>query len=724
MNACVDLPPAFLSTDPESSSARLDLLIEREIARLRARYELSLDEFRGLYVSDEQVDALVRRAAPQVDLGHPPPAPSPPPGSRWQRLAEALALDTDDLDILQLVLAPERDAKYEVLYAYLNNDVTRKLPTAELALRLFGRDDTHRLRLRQRLAPESPLLRLSAIEFIAVNTEAPRMQRGLRVPSALADWLLGLDWQDERLEGVVRLVPHGERQHRQRGLGSAVLSRLTQRADAETPVLVVSAPSPADAVSSALDALAAAGHDALVVDLLALRATASPQDTVTALALMQAVLGCGLVATSLDALSDGDGRPLDQPVAAWRRLARSVRPLLVGIATDTRWRDVFGPVRGVEIVLPELDVPQRLAVWRGVLAQRGLAVDEDALLALADRFVLGPERIENAVSHAMDLAGAEHTSLPMAAHLNAAARAVSVEGGAEVVRSVRTRYSWNDLVVPPDVQQRLRDLVHAVALRPLVYDLWNFAHPGGGQRGIKAMFAGASGTGKTMAAAIVARELGLDLHRIELAAVMSKYIGETEKNLDRAFNAARRANAILFIDEADALLGKRSEVKDAHDRYANVEVAFLLQKMEDHDGVVIIATNLAHNIDAAFSRRMQFVVQFPLPDIGSRERLWAAMLPREAPLAPDLDIGFLARQFSFPGGDIRNIALEAAFRSAHQRTAIGMREVLGAVVAHYAKRGKLPHANEFGQYAALIAGTAHDARLPDTRSSTGREDRR
>jgi SpoVK/Ycf46/Vps4 family AAA+-type ATPase len=321
---------------------------------------------------------------------------------------------------------------------------------------------------------------------------------------------------------------------------------------------------------------------------------------------------------------------------------------------------------------------------------------------VADRFALGIDRIEHAAAHARELARARGLEQPEADDLFAAARALSLDGGTDVVRPVRQPFGWHDLVVPTETRQRLQDLLHAVELRPEVFDRWQFRRPCGGQRGILAMFAGASGTGKTMAAAIIARELGMELHRVELAAVMSKYIGETEKNLDRAFAAARRANAILFVDEADALLGKRSEVRDAHDRYANVEIAFLLQRMEDHDGVVIVATNLANNIDAAFSRRMHFVVQFQLPDGASRERLWQQMLPPEAPRGADLDIGYLARQFEFSGGDIRNIALDAAFHAARTRAPIGMRAVLTAVITHYAKRGRLPHANEFGPYAGLL----------------------
>ena len=720
----------------QEATARLDAAIAREIGRLRARYELSLDELRGLYVSDAQVDALLQQATPGLDLAPTPPATAPGADTRLGRLAQGLALESDELDIVTLALASELDSKYDALFAYLNNDVTRKWPTPELALRLWARDDAHKLRLRQHLAPEAPLMALGLLETVPSSREAPRNQRGLRLNSALVDWLLGLAWQDEKLLGVVRCVGSAPRQAtrprmsvsevksetsapaRPDHTAQALLASVAHRRDAQAPVWVITAPSAADAVHAAQRALASnTPGQHLLVDLLALRAHAAPLEAVAALTLMQRVLALPVVATPLDALADMDGRPLDLPCTAVRRLARQAQPLLLCATTGQRWREMLGDARAVEVALVELDVQQRLAVWQEAMstfcdtASEGVTVPDDAtLLTLADRFVLGTERIHRAAQYAQDLLRSTQSSdvhaarqTPNAEQLFAAARALSLEGNFEVVRSVRQQFSWGDLVLPKDLQQRLHDLVHAVALRPMVFDRWNFAQPGGGQRGIKAMFAGPSGTGKTMAAAIVARELGLELHRVELAAVMSKYIGETEKNLDRAFIAARRANAILFIDEADALLGKRSEVKDAHDRYANVEVAFLLQKMEDHDGVVIIATNLAHNIDAAFSRRMQFVLQFPLPDIESRERLWQAMFPPEAPRGKDLDIVFLARQFEFAGGDIRNITLEAAFRSAHQGRDIGMREVLGAVVAHYAKRGKLPSANEFGHYAGVFS---------------------
>jgi SpoVK/Ycf46/Vps4 family AAA+-type ATPase len=208
---------------------------------------------------------------------------------------------------------------------------------------------------------------------------------------------------------------------------------------------------------------------------------------------------------------------------------------------------------------------------------------------------------------------------------------------------------------------------------------------------------------------VLAREAGLDLWRIDLSKVLSKWIGETEKHLDRIFAQARDGNAILFFDEADAMFGKRSEVKEAHDRYANIEVAYLLQRLESYDGVVILATNLARNIDPAFSRRLHFVIDFPLPDPALREQLWRAALPARAPLADDLDVGFLARQFAFAGGDIRVAVLDAAFAAAADESPIDMSRLLQAVARQLLKQGKVPQGSEFQHYHSTRAQTSAPA---------------
>jgi SpoVK/Ycf46/Vps4 family AAA+-type ATPase len=221
-------------------------------------------------------------------------------------------------------------------------------------------------------------------------------------------------------------------------------------------------------------------------------------------------------------------------------------------------------------------------------------------------------------------------------------------------------------------------------------------------QGLKTLFAGESGTGKTMAAQVLARDLGLELFRIDLATVISKYIGETEKNLDRIFGAAEGSNAILFFDEADALFGKRSEVSDSHDRYANIEVAYLLQKMEGYSGAVILATNFRHNIDEAFLRRLDFVIDFPFPEPEDRVHIWRLVLPDEAPLDGDVDVEFLSTQFKLSGGGIRNASLAAAFLAAEDGGVIGMRHLIVGVALEYGKLGRLTLESDFERFHDLV----------------------
>jgi SpoVK/Ycf46/Vps4 family AAA+-type ATPase len=235
-----------------------------------------------------------------------------------------------------------------------------------------------------------------------------------------------------------------------------------------------------------------------------------------------------------------------------------------------------------------------------------------------------------------------------------------------------------------------------------VYGDWGFGRRISLGLGLNVLFAGPSGTGKTMAAEILAGELGLDLYKIDLSSIVSKYIGETEKNLDRVFREGQISNAILFFDEADALFGKRSEVRDSHDRYANVEVAYMLQRMEEYDGAVILATNLRKNMDDAFARRMHFALEFPMPEEPDRYRIWKNVFPPEAPIAADANLAFMARQFKITGGNIKNIALGAAFLAAENGGHITMGNLVRATKREYQKTGKLCTEADFAEYFELI----------------------
>jgi SpoVK/Ycf46/Vps4 family AAA+-type ATPase len=264
---------------------------------------------------------------------------------------------------------------------------------------------------------------------------------------------------------------------------------------------------------------------------------------------------------------------------------------------------------------------------------------------------------------------------------------------------IRPHRSWDDLVVPPDEGRQLRELAARHRGRETVYGRWGFAATP--SVGVVALFAGPSGTGKTLAAEVVAGELGLDLYKVDLSAVVSKYIGETEKNLERIFSAAAAGDLVLFFDEADALFGKRSEVSDAHDRYANIEVAYLLQRLETYDGIVVLATNLQRNIDPAFLRRISVAVDFVPPEEPQRRAIWAHAFPSSAPLA-DLDLDFLARQFTVTGGVISNAALGAAFLAAAEDTPISMRHVVLSLKREFQKLGRLRTEKEFERYFDLV----------------------
>ena len=270
-----------------------------------------------------------------------------------------------------------------------------------------------------------------------------------------------------------------------------------------------------------------------------------------------------------------------------------------------------------------------------------------------------------------------------------------------LARLIDTSVSWADLSVPAATSCQLHELESAITNREMVFRDWGLDRDRNGPISLRALFAGPPGTGKTLAASVIANSVGLELYCIDLSAVVSKYIGETEKNLERLFAAAENVNAILFFDEADALFGKRSEVRDSHDRYANIEVAYLLQRMELHEGVMILATNLTNNLDEAFRRRIHFAIEFPMPDAHGRAELWRMHMPSRAPVATDIDLDFLASQFPLTGGDIHNAVLTAAFLAAHEVAPLSMNHLVRAVARQRRNQGKIPSAAEFRHHLAL-----------------------
>jgi len=328
---------------------------------------------------------------------------------------------------------------------------------------------------------------------------------------------------------------------------------------------------------------------------------------------------------------------------------------------------------------------QRL--WERTAATEGFEMRRATAELLSARMKLRPGQIAHAGRTAQCHAIWRGSEVE-AADLLAASRLESGSSLAALARRVVARHGWDDIVLPADTTAQLREMCQRVAQRHRVLDDWGFEDKLSLGKGVNALFAGASGTGKTMAVEIISAELELDAYKIDLSGVVSKYIGETEKNLDRIFVAAEDANAILFFDEADALFGKRSEVRDSHDRYANIEISYLLQKMEEYPGIAILATNMRQNLDEAFVRRLTFSLHFPFPDEDARRRIWSDIWPDAVPLADDIDAAKLARRFKLSGGNIRNVALAAAFAAAEKNEPVSMAHLLHATRREYQKFGK------------------------------------
>ena len=360
------------------------------------------------------------------------------------------------------------------------------------------------------------------------------------------------------------------------------------------------------------------------------------------------------------------------------------------------------PAQGRRWVEMTFAVPQRgesIALWERELECLPLAEPVNAA-ELANKFTFTPAQIAGTARTA---AGMALLAGPLDRRrlTDAAYSQISHRLG-EHATLIYARHTWDQLVLGEAEKEMLRNACDQVRYKHVVYDQWGFESRLAYGKGVSMLFAGPPGTGKTMAAQVVANDLGIEMYKVDLSQVVSKYIGETEKNLNQVFNEAKKSNVILFFDETDAILGKRTEVKDAHDKNANLETAYLLQKMEEYDGITVMTTNYKENIDSAFFRRISYVIHFAFPDATARKSIWQGIFPHETPLDDDLDFDYLARQFEIAGGSIKNIAVAAAFMAARDGQAVSMRHIIRAVRYEMAKQGKVMRREDYGEYSYLL----------------------
>ena len=697
-----------------SELKRLDLLLGARVERLRLDpVAAGYNQFRGLFLSDEEIDAILP-GRPEAQTSESPKAlalearaaelrreaAAMNPGASEPKplldLARLFGLRDFDLSVLLLCLAPEIDRKYEKLYAYLQNDVMRKWPTLDLALDLNCASLEERLACRERLLPNMPLLLHQLVMFAheAGDGQASLLSRPLRLDDRITAYLLGDEVVDEAIAGFTRIA-----------IPSATLDdllapedlkfRLLRMRDAGEKICLFAGPRGSGRKLAAEVLCSLSGRKLLVAHVPKALAAGTITPRIAGKLTREAALrDAMLYLDGAEALLADD--KLASRQALLDALEKSPGPAILGSTQD--WNEALNDLREPISTVPFLppDHTLRLALWWRLAPE----LDRPEASALAAKFRFTGGRIRSAVAQARRLSGgAGAISLD---DVYQACRAQSVSRLTSTARRVVPLYRWEDLILPPEGLAHLREICAHLQYQRHVFGDWRFDHKMSLGKGVSALFVGAPGTGKTMAAEVIAQELRLDLYKVDLSCVVSKYIGETEKNLSHVFDEADQSNGILFFDEADALFGRRSEVKDSHDRYANIEIDYLLQRMEEYQGIVILASNFQRNIDEAFRRRLRFLVEFPLPDEKHRARIWQTVFPRETPLAEDIDFTFLAHKFKVTGGSIRNIALSAAFMAAEEDEAVRMYHLIRATRRELRKLGRLCVKADFDHYFEFV----------------------
>jgi hypothetical protein len=695
ITATVALPVADQEIDSRAMllRRRMRLRLQRRVLWLRSRWRQ--DPLQGLptaVISDQQADLLLAAedsVAEAAFYGEHRPSREissaiaaldvqieQATSGHLHRLVELFGLSPFDEDVLALCLAVELEPGFDRLCAYVQDDASRTFPTGALALALCPGGSP-------RCFVEHAPLRY--FRLVHADGEGPLLGRGLHLADGVLSNLLGDPHPEGRVASLLRPIPAVPALDADAELAAFVAIRLSRHAG-NWPTINLIGPHQAGKASLANAASRALGLDLFAIDLPRVGGEQDLEDVCRCLERDAAMMGLAYL-LEVDAETARRGVWLSDHLNA---------PLFIASEDP-----VVALTAGVAVPVERPSAATQAKLW-SILIGRRLAIAQSPFTDVVEQFDLGPAQIFAAAKLASDRAALSSTSTALTNEaIFAACRQVIAWNASGLANLVRPVHRWEDMVLPPDLVAQLRAIVVQAGHRTRVYDQWGFGAKLSRGRGVTALFAGPSGTGKTMAAEVLADELRLDLYRIDLAGVVSKYIGETEKNLKAVFQAARDGGAILFFDEADALFGKRTDVKDSHDRYANIEVNYLLQCMEDYPGLAILATNRKAVLDRAFMRRLRFVLEFPLPDSASRRRMWELVFPARAELK-ELDYAVLAR-LELTGGNIRTIALNAAFMAAGEGAPIAMPHVMTAAMREYVKLDRVVTEAEFGPFRGCVA---------------------
>jgi SpoVK/Ycf46/Vps4 family AAA+-type ATPase len=649
---------------------------------------------------------------------------------RLHSLSELFSLAPFETDILLIGLAPELDGHFAKLYSYLQNDLTKKQPSVGMLLDLLCAGLEEKLEAREYFSSSAPLSGNRLISLVGDGADAnpPLLSKFVKLDERILAFLLNSHEIDPKIAHFSTLlkparsfddliVPDDQK--------NCLLEAIKLRTE-EDPRLMFYFYGPS---GTGKKLAAEACCKELGVNLLLADAGTFPkgeEEEALSLILREALLQKGAVfiqnfdsllshiqkglETDVGLPSHGISSPsLSSAGFSGSSLPGIVRQLdsflgNVFLSAENLWEPGSALKNNtfISCAFPLPAFAERKQLWKMCLENENSAGEAD-IEDLAARFKLSGGQIRDVVSTAQGFAasrGRDNAVLATEDLYRACKNRSSLKLNS-LARKINPRRKWQDIVLAPAVKEQLEEICAFVRHKETVFSEWGFDTKLSLGKGLNILFAGPSGTGKTLAAEIIAGEVGLDLYKIDLSSIVSKYIGETEKNLKKIFGEAETCNAILFFDEADALFGKRSEVNDSHDRYANIEVNYLLQQMEEHEGTIILASNYKKNLDDAFIRRLQFAVEFPIPNEAARKEIWTGMFPENSKVGEDVDFNFLSK-FKLTGGNIKNIALLAAVLAADSSGVIGMKEILRALKREFQKMGKICTPTDFGAFYELV----------------------
>ncbi len=701
----------------------LDLILLNNVKKFRTtpNSNLKQNSLAGLYISDEEIDIILndnqeefQEQSKTIDTNIEQIQKEISKKISFSLkkdlyltlpyLSQLFNLSPREEFFIMICLAPELDKKYEKIYAYLNDDVTKKKPTIDLLLSLTCNSTQEKIVARQFLSKQSKLLQNKILVLNDDENTKPFSSNSIKLDQRIVNFLLENNQSDSDIESFTKILfPQNQfliLSEKQKNLGTFIQNQ-AQKDPNQKFLINFFGPKGCGKKATASYTCSHFDIPLLTVDLSEIISRKLDFNNYIKLVLRESRLSSAAIyLDNFDAVLDNEDSTLQKTILKYITQSGS----LVFVGTTKSWNPEGIPN---EFLFINMDIPRptyetRKKLWNEIIPNN--SISNESLNLIASNFSLTFTQIHDAVSYARNLALTKNSDIQEITleNLYDACKAVSNQNLSKLAKKITPHYTWEDIVLPEKTKNVLQDICNHVKNKELIYHDWGFEKKFSLGKGVIALFKGESGTGKTMSAEVLANELNLDIYKIDLSSIVSKYIGETEKNLNKIFTEAQTSNAILFFDEADALFGKRSEVKDAHDRYANVETNYLLQKIEEYDGIVILATNFQKNIDEAFTRRMHFIVDFPFPDAKHRLIIWKNAFPSQVPLEKNLDLKFLSDKMRLSGGNIKNIAINSAFFAAEDSKIISMKDLIKAIHQEYQKLNKPISKSEFGKYSHLL----------------------